>query len=93
MPSHVVVHKTPRYWPEELQGFEAALREIRLYDLLALERRGIRFLRLGHEPPIRGTMIQLGRRDFLLYTTGYVPFLRVYPGMRVPNCSSVRNKT
>jgi len=30
-------------------------------------------------------MIEVGRRDFLLYTTGYVPFLRVYPGMRVPN--------
>jgi hypothetical protein len=84
-PSRVVVHKTSRYWPEELQGFEAALGDIRLYDLLALERRGIRFLRLGHEPPIRGTMIQLGRRDFLLYTTGYVPFLRVYPGLRIPN--------
>jgi hypothetical protein len=84
-PSRVVVHKTSRYWPEELQGFEAALKHIRLYDLLALERRGIRFLRLGYEPPIRGTMIQVGRRDFLLYTTGYVPFLRVYPGLRVPN--------
>ena len=34
---------------------------------------------------MRGTMIELGRRDFLLYTTGYVPFLRVYPGMRIPN--------
>lgn len=85
VPSRVVVHKTSRYWPDELDGFHAALRDIRHYDLLALERRGIRFLRLGHEPPIRGTMIQVGRRDFLLYTTGYVPFLRVYPGMRVPN--------
>ncbi len=84
-PSRVVVHKTSRYWPEELEGFEAALRDIRVYDLLALERRGLRFLRLGHEPPIRGTMIQVGRRDFLLYTTGYIPFLRVYPGMRIPN--------
>ncbi len=84
-PSRVVVHKTSRYWPDELEGFQAALRDIRHYDLLALERRGIRFLRLGHEPPIRGTMIQVGRRDFLLYTTGYVPFLRVYPGMRIPN--------
>lgn len=84
-PSRVVVHKTSRYWPDELEGFEAALSGIRHYDLLALERRGIRFMRLGHEPPVRGTMIELGRRDFLVYTTGYVPFLRVYPGMRIPN--------
>lgn len=30
-------------------------------------------------------MIQLARRNYLLYTRGYVPYLRAYPGMRVPN--------
>jgi hypothetical protein len=74
-----------RYWPEELDGFKAALSDIHSYDFLALERRGIRFLRLGHEPPIRGTVIQLAKRNYLVYTQGYVPFLRAYPGMRVPN--------
>lgn len=84
-PKRVVVHKTSRYWPEELDGFMAGLGDIQSYDLLTLERRGIRFLRLGSEPPLRGTMIQLARRNYLLYTRGYVPYLRAYPGMRVPN--------
>ena len=42
-------------------------------------------MRLGKEPPVRGTVIELGRRDYLVYTRGYIPFLRAYPGMRIPN--------
>lgn len=84
-PTRVVVHKTSRFWPEELEGFKAGLTDIHSYDFLALERRGIRFLRLGHEPPIRGTVVQLAKRNYLVYTHGYVPFLRAYPGMRIPN--------
>lgn len=84
-PRRVVVHKTSRYWPEELAGFKAGLGDVQSFDFLTLERRGIRFLRLGHEPPLRGTVIQLARRNYLLYTRGYVPYLRAYPGMRVPN--------
>jgi hypothetical protein len=84
-PHRVVIHKTSRYWPEELAGFRAAIGGIHSYDFLALERRGIRFLRLGKEPPIRGTVIELGRRDYLVYTRGCIPFLRSYPGMRIPN--------
>jgi hypothetical protein len=84
-PTRVVVHKTSRYWPEELDGFRGALDAIRSYDLLTLEQRGIRFLRLGTEPPLRGTVVQLANRDYLVYTHGYVPFLKCYPGMRIPN--------
>ncbi|NUQ62197.1 MAG: hypothetical protein HUU20_06900 [Pirellulales bacterium] len=84
-PNRVVIHKTSRFWPEELEGFRSALGDIHSYDFLALERRTIRFLRLGKEPPVRGTVIELGQRNYLVFTQGYVPFLRQYPGMRVPN--------
>lgn len=84
-PKRVVLHKTSRFWPDELAGFRSGLGSIHSHDFLALERRGVRFLRLGHEPPVRGTMIELGRRNYLVYTRGYIPFLRVYPGTRIPN--------
>ena len=83
-PNRVVIHKTSRYWPEELEGFQSALGEVHSHDFLALERRGIRFFRLGKEPPVRGTVIQLGSRNYLIYTQGYVPFMRQYPGPRIP---------
>lgn len=85
VPERVVIHKTSRYWPEELRGFRVGLGRVKSFDFLALDRRGIRFLRLGKEPPVRGTVIELARRNYLIYTRGYVPFLRAYPGMRVPN--------
>jgi hypothetical protein len=85
MPSRVVLHKTSRYWPEELAGFKAALDGVHSFDFLAIERRGIRFLRLGHEPPIRGTVVQLGSRNYLIYSRGYIPFYKMYPGQRIPN--------
>lgn len=88
-PARVVVHKTSRYWPEELEGFRSALTSVKSHDLLTLDKRGIRFLRLGKEPPIRGTIIQLARRNYLVYTRGYIPFLRAYPGMRIPNSLEV----
>ena len=83
-PARVVVHKTSRYWPEELQGFRKALGDIPSHDLLALDRLGIRFMRVGQKPPLRGTVITLAPRRHIIYTTGYVPQLGEYPGMRVP---------
>lgn len=85
VPRRVVLHKTSRFWDEELDGFRSALEDIHSYDFVALERRGIRFLRLGKEPPIRGTAIRLAQGNYFLYTRGYIPFFKVYPGMRVPN--------
>jgi hypothetical protein len=39
--------------------------------------------REGDYPPLRGTMIGLGK-EALLFTRGSVPIYRTYPGMRVP---------
>lgn len=83
-PTRVVVHKTSRYWPEELKGFKKALGNIYSYDFLTIEKLDTRFMRLGKEPPLRGTVITLAPRHHLLFSVGYVPYLRLYPGMRIP---------
>ncbi|MEW6058341.1 MAG: hypothetical protein AB1540_17200 [Bdellovibrionota bacterium] len=83
-PSRVVVHKTSRYWPEELSGFKRALEDIYLYDFLTLEKLDARFMRIAKEPPIRGTVIALAHRHYAVYTVGYIPYFRAYPGMRIP---------
>jgi hypothetical protein len=85
-PSRVVIHKWQRYWPEEQAGFEDALETagVHSHDFVAFGSRGLRFFRAGQEPVVRGTYIALGPAEGLLFTRGYVPFLRRYPGMRVP---------
>jgi hypothetical protein len=83
-PERIVIHKSSRFWSDELQGFRAALQGIPYWDLVTIERRGIQFLRQGNYPPLRGTWVRFADDDFLLYTQGYVPYLRTYPGMRSP---------
>ena len=80
----VVIHKTSRYWPEEMKGFKAALGEVYHYDFLALETSDVRFMRIGRRPPLRGTVVTLGEGNYLLFGNGYVPYLRAYPGKRIP---------
>lgn len=44
----------------------------------------LRLLRFGEYPALRGTAVRLEPEHWLLYTNGYVPYLRTYPGPRVP---------
>jgi hypothetical protein len=41
--------------------------------------------RFGDYPPVRGTYVRFSDTNFLVYTAGYFPFLRTYPGARVPH--------
>jgi hypothetical protein len=84
-PIRVVIHKTSRYWPEELAGFKKALPDGTRSDFIALEHLDHRFMRCGKEPPLRGTVISLADSHHVIFTQGYIPFLRTYPGMRIPN--------
>jgi hypothetical protein len=83
-PQRVVVHKSSRYWPQEIESFREALKGIPYWDLVAFGKRGIQFLRQGDYPPLRGTWVKFAADNFLLYTQGYVPYLRTYPAIRVP---------
>lgn len=84
LPSRLVIHKTSRFWDEELAGFRDASQYIPRKDFVALGTRGIQFYRSGDYPPLRGSYVKFSDRDLLLYTSGYVPFLRTYPGPRAP---------
>ena len=49
-----------------------------------LERRGIRFFRLGTEPPVRGTVVETGAATTSFSLVATFRF-SAYPGLRVPN--------
>jgi hypothetical protein len=83
-PTRIVLHKTSRYWPEELAGFRKALDSIYHYDFLAFGDLNTRFMRVGKRPVLRGTVIMLGKRNYVLFTSGYIPYLRSYPSKRIP---------
>jgi hypothetical protein len=83
-PKRVVVHKSSKYWADELSGFRDAARGISQYDFVAMYQRGTRFFREGAYPPLRGTLCQVGDCASYLYTSGYTPNLGTYPGPYVP---------
>jgi hypothetical protein len=84
-PRRVVVHKSSHFVRAELEGAESALSEVEAFDLLTIIKHpGLQFLRQGSQPPVRGTMVILNEDQFAIYTHGYVPYLAVYPGLRVP---------
>ena len=86
VPRRLIIHKTSRYTVEEREGFTdaLALAGVAHYALVTLSRRGICCLRPGNKPALRGTIIEFGEKKGLVYTIGYVPFLRCYPGFRIP---------
>jgi hypothetical protein len=84
LPHRIVVHKTSRFTDDEKTGFQEGAKEIEKLDLIAFGTRDIKLLRWGQQSPIRGTMVRLPDKSVLLYTFGYIPYLNVYPGPRVP---------
>lgn len=83
-PSRVVVHKTSRFSQEEKQGFLKSIGNAKT-DFVTINRRHrYSFVRTGSYPVLRGTFIKLTKNEFLLFTSGFIPRLRTYPGHRIP---------
>jgi hypothetical protein len=84
-PQRVVVYKTSRYEPAELEGFQDALKSVGKYDLVALSpTSNFRLVRAGSYPPLRGTSFTIGDISYL-YTSGYLSELGEYPHGHVPS--------
>lgn len=83
-PQRLIVQKTSRYTEAEREGFMEAIGGVSDSALMTLSHRGITCLRPGAKPALRGTIVDFGDKKGLVYTTGYIPFLRCYPGFRIP---------
>lgn len=85
LPERIVFHKTSRFWPEEREGMDNVLPGDMQVDRLAIEQGDLRLVRDGRYPPVRGTCMALGDREYLIYGMGYIPYLNTYPGHHVPS--------
>lgn len=83
-PSRVVVYKTSPFTDEEKTGFDDAIGDLKKDYVWVSKRTDLRILRTGKYPVLRGTMMSLTPNQCLLYTSGYIPRIRTYPGHRVP---------
>lgn len=95
VPKRIVVHKTTAFWDEHinkeyaeangiLDGANEVVKGIEV-DLVAIRSTKIKLLRNdGKYPVLRGTFMRLDDFNGILYTTGYVPYYRTFPGVHVP---------
>lgn len=92
-PNRLVIHKTSNFWEEEKEGMLQAANNISSVDLITI---GIKHpLRLFNYkctyPVLRGTMITPpDRKEYYLFTNGFVSVLGTYQGYRVPKPIVVR---
>ena len=83
-PKRMVLHKTSGFRQGEVKGFSEVLEQAGImYDLVTLRKSPMRLIRYGTMPVPRGSMFAVDDLNFL-YTKGYVPELRTYPGVHVP---------
>jgi len=93
-PTRVVVHKTSRYQAEESRGFRDCLQaRVPAHDLVWVAPTGFRLLRRGMKEPLRGTLCTLQDQEHYLFTTGYVPWWREYPGPHIPAPLQIATET
>jgi hypothetical protein len=84
-PRKTTVHKGTPYSDAERRGFTNALCNIPEYGLMTITRRGLFCMRPGRKPILRGTAIPFDEKLGLVFSSGYVPFLRGYPGNGIPH--------
>jgi hypothetical protein len=86
-PRELFLHSSYRFNEQEYVGFKAVCPEsTRLCAVRIVDgHRDLKLYRNGRYPVLRGTAVTLSPRSGLLWTTGYIPDLRTYPGMETPN--------
>jgi hypothetical protein len=84
LPPRIVLHKTSVFNFEEQEGFKDAFIEIPVVEFVNLMPTSFRLLRIGNYPPKRGTLCQVGHKNYF-FTTGFMPEIMTYPGPHIPS--------
>ncbi len=92
MPGRVVLHKTSKYYEDELDGFTQAMHDLGIteFDIITVKETDLRFFRNNLYPPVRGSLFQLTENRLILYTRGSVHKYQTYPGMYIPAPLEIR---
>lgn len=85
-PSRLVIHKSSRFQPEEIEGFQGAAKTlIPSCEMVWMRPTGFRLISDGRNEVERGMFIDVERVRRYLFTTGYVTWWKEYPGPHVPS--------
>lgn len=89
-PKELFIHGRTRFDDEEWDGFQSAAPEAtNLVGVRIREENSFKLFGAGSISVLRGTAFLQSRRKGYLWTRGYIPKLKTYPGREVPNPLSV----
>jgi hypothetical protein len=86
-PAELFIHGRQRFSNDEWRGFEIAVdaSRTRLVGVRIRPSQDLRLFRPNTNVPVlRGTAVTMSRSEGYLWTSGYVPRLRTYPGFETP---------
>jgi hypothetical protein len=85
-PEELFIHARQRFSDAEWDGFTAAAPSgTRLVGVRIRPTQDLRLFRPDTDMPVlRGTAVTMSKREGYLWTTGYIPRLRTYPGFETP---------
>ncbi|WP_315777781.1 MULTISPECIES: hypothetical protein [unclassified Bradyrhizobium] len=90
-PSELFIHGKTNFDAEEWAGFASAVpHTTRLVGVQIRDNADIKVFRYGANAVLRGTAVVTSATSGYLWTRGYIPRLRTYPGREVPNPLSVQ---
>ncbi len=86
-PAEIFIHARQRFSKEEWDGFRSAVPSgtKRVVGVRIRKTEDLRLFRPDADVPVlRGTSVILSEREGYLWTTGYIPRLRTFPGFETP---------
>lgn len=85
-PKELFIHGRTRFNDAEWAGFRAgAPSSTNLVGVRITRSQEMKVFRSGTTPVLRGSAYRINRMRALLWTMGYIPQLKTYPGREVPN--------
>ena len=89
-PKELFIHGQTRFNWREWEGFSSAVdASTNLVGIRIRDDKSLKMFRKSDNPILRGTAYVSTPREAFLWTRGWTPRLRTYPGMEVPNPLSV----
>lgn len=83
-PARLVLHKTTRFTADERCGFSRIFDQIPVVEFINIAPSDFRLVQRSAYPPKRGTLCRINDDATYVFTTGYIPEWRTYPGMHIP---------
>jgi hypothetical protein len=84
-PTELFLHGRVRFDDDEWAGFVEGAGSTKVTGVRISEGFGLKLFRNADHPVMRGLFFRRSRFSGLLWTRGFVPRLRTYPGREVPN--------